>query len=1056
MVVLDLKASMSYISAVRDKDHILRYNPSSGFHYVHEWMGTMYLDQVRVSMSRNADAERWLRIFGLCLLVFCTLALSLHAQNGTDHLTDSLKSELRSARSDIAKARIMDRLAQRLVLDAPDDSRTYASSALQLAVLAEHDSLAGFAEFHLANALVGVGSYEEGLRHAVHSQKTAIASGLDSLRFEATLLEGSILENQHRFEEAIEVFTKGKELATRMKNRIGIARSDHGWGRTMMQRLGDNWYCDTAYTVLMGVYNEFGKQLQLSTQVHLLSDLIYASNRMRMYQELQQWADSMMQLVNRHDLVWAKPWAHASVALAALNNHEYREAVQHYQICYRYDKAGPNQRYTANTLDQLSNAYLGLGRPDSALMCMEEALGILLQTGPPQSLMHQYRVLGGTYERLGMLDSAVTQYYNAFHLAFDAGEKTYAYQAVKHIGDLRSRQLKIDAALEAYQRAIDLARNGAYTPPFSLAREAIVLVAIGDLYRATGDNTRAEKYYIEAKELFVDPDPSAQYSYSYPLAMIALDDGRKAEAARTLRELIECMTVQESPLLLAQLLQGIAAIEMQEGNAQKALEHLQERLSILQARQVVVEIPGTLLSMSELYKTTGDTNKQMECLLEASTIAEEIGVVSELSTIYGELSSSYEKLGLHEHALSSMKKHILYRDSLSNERNQQALDALTVRYETEKKDKAILQLEHDRQLRASEMAVMEAQLSRRHAEIERNAQRMQLLEQEQQIAGLTIGQQQAEIQERETEAALLKAEQDIQAQRLDRETLTRNIFIASTAAAIFLAFLVVWRIRERRKRSELRAEAAEYKERAARNENMRLQAEHERERRETQRRFTRQVLESQETERKRIATELHDGVGQEVLVIKNRAMLGMQNNYQEKTPLLLHNISEDAGRVLEEMRRISRELRPAQLDRFGLLAAIEGMTEHIEEVSKLEFTLELDEIDGRLPRSQEMNVFRIIQEAVNNVLKHAEATALSIKLERLNGDVQLRIEDNGRGFDADAVTNMNNHGTGIGLRGMFERADILGGSVTVDSTAGRGTRITVSFPAPVGEQPSKE
>jgi len=271
-----------------------------------------------------------------------------------------------------------------------------------------------------------------------------------------------------------------------------------------------------------------------------------------------------------------------------------------------------------------------------------------------------------------------------------------------------------------------------------------------------------------------------------------------------------------------------------------------------------------------------------------------------------------------------------------------------------------------------------------------------------------------------------------------------NMLIAFVLAAFVLGLIVFWRMHDRRRQSELRAEAAEYKEQAARAEAMQLQAEHERAQHEAQRAYTRRLLESQEIERKRIATELHDGVGQDILVIKNRALLGLQS--EESAHTQLDGISTDASLVLEEMRRISRELRPAQLDRLGITAALEGMLEHIEEASELEIDADMENIDGGLEPSMEMNLFRIVQEGLNNIMKHAQATKLSLRLSRQNGGVLLTLSDNGRGFEVPTAADVTNHRTGMGLHGMQERADILGGSLNIDSTPGRGTRLSLEFP----------
>lgn len=206
--------------------------------------------------------------------------------------------------------------------------------------------------------------------------------------------------------------------------------------------------------------------------------------------------------------------------------------------------------------------------------------------------------------------------------------------------------------------------------------------------------------------------------------------------------------------------------------------------------------------------------------------------------------------------------------------------------------------------------------------------------------------------------------------------------------------------------------------------------------------FSRRLIESQESERKRLAGELHDSLGQNLLVVKNWALMGL-NTLGADNPAREHltEISETASVALDGVREIAHNLRPYQLERLGLTNTIEHMVRHVKNASDIEFTAEIENIDGLLSKESEINLYRIVQECVNNVLKHSAATSALLSIKRTAGGALITCRDNGRGFDPDPSLRKD----GIGLIGIAERVGMLGGRYTIESAAGKGTTITVTI-----------
>ncbi len=212
------------------------------------------------------------------------------------------------------------------------------------------------------------------------------------------------------------------------------------------------------------------------------------------------------------------------------------------------------------------------------------------------------------------------------------------------------------------------------------------------------------------------------------------------------------------------------------------------------------------------------------------------------------------------------------------------------------------------------------------------------------------------------------------------------------------------------------------------------------------------ILEKMEEERKRIAQELHDSIGQELLFIKNKVLLTMQRKHPGRTLREdLTQISETASKVLKSVREISHNLRPPELDRLGLTETLRALLMKVRESTTLTVTGELETIDGLLDRDLEINVVRIVQEAISNVLKHAHATVCRVHIVREGGQVLVRIEDNGRGFKPNLSEMSSEHSGGLGITGMLERVRMLNGTMTIDSEPGKGSVLRIAIPIANGQ-----
>jgi PAS domain S-box-containing protein len=208
------------------------------------------------------------------------------------------------------------------------------------------------------------------------------------------------------------------------------------------------------------------------------------------------------------------------------------------------------------------------------------------------------------------------------------------------------------------------------------------------------------------------------------------------------------------------------------------------------------------------------------------------------------------------------------------------------------------------------------------------------------------------------------------------------------------------------------------------------------------------IIGAQEEERLRVARELHDGVNQIIASAKMRlrSVQDLSVAFSPAATEILRRCEKLLVQALEENRRIAHNLRPSVLDELGLAAACQSLCREFQSRTNLTVKCSIADLGRRLPLAVELNLFRIVQEALNNLEKHAQAKTVRLRLALQDEAVLLRIQDDGRGFVPDAVANRTAQRRGLGLTNTRERAISLGGTSHIKSSPGQGTVLTVRIP----------
>ncbi len=205
--------------------------------------------------------------------------------------------------------------------------------------------------------------------------------------------------------------------------------------------------------------------------------------------------------------------------------------------------------------------------------------------------------------------------------------------------------------------------------------------------------------------------------------------------------------------------------------------------------------------------------------------------------------------------------------------------------------------------------------------------------------------------------------------------------------------------------------------------------------------FAKRLIDSQESERNRIALGLHDSVGQKLLLVKNLILSRAKKSYDDTEKKFLQGVNDLTGETISEIRNIIYNLRPQHLDQLGLSAAIETMVENQSASSDINFAVNIDKIDDCFTKSDEINFFRIVQECLNNIVKHSNSKDAFIDIQKRDGIILMQVKDNGKKSKENKNT-LN----GMGLVGIRERSRMIGAELNMDINGENGSIVVLKYP----------
>jgi len=222
--------------------------------------------------------------------------------------------------------------------------------------------------------------------------------------------------------------------------------------------------------------------------------------------------------------------------------------------------------------------------------------------------------------------------------------------------------------------------------------------------------------------------------------------------------------------------------------------------------------------------------------------------------------------------------------------------------------------------------------------------------------------------------------------------------------------------------------------------------------RDSQRRLqklSRKSIEALEVDRRTVSRELHDSIGGNLAAIRFalEAVVKMISEKPDSAAEFLEKAISQLAETIKECKRLSVNLRPSVLDDMGLISTIDWHARQLgQHYSRIQVIQQIDVTEQEIPEAFKIVIYRVIQEALNNAARHSLADTVYIRLKRSGNYLETEVEDNGHGFDLEQVYEQGDHLSGLGLRSMQERVEIIGGSFSVHSRFGAGTRIRITLP----------
>lgn len=678
----------------------------------------------------------------------------------------------------------------------------------------------------------------------------------------------------------------------------------------------------------------------------------------------------------------------------------------------------PKQRDAtlANTYSELAWQYRAVDR-EKAIGYGKKAIALSKKINYKKGLAQAYNDMGILYYDSEKYDSSIILYKEALKIREQEGDDAGRAKLYNKIGIVYQRQGDFGVALDNQLKALELFEKTGQDVGISYS-----LNNIGILNQNMSRYDEAVEYHNRSIAIKLKINDRGGLVQSYVnMANIYKLQTNHEEAEKYYTKALEIARELENKEYIANVQNNLGELYLRKKEHNKALDAISESYAIREEKGDTKGMVSCLNNLALTYIELKNTDTAAVLLAKAEQLGlEGINTKLELMAVYQSYSKLFEATGDIHNSLERYKLYISYKDTLYTEEMGDKFAELETKYLSLEKDRQIQQQQLQLKQRLYELSLQQLQLSEADLEIAGNE--LEIKKQREKILD-----QQLETVKKEHALQAMYRENQIKQLELKNQQLAlnrRNIMLFTVIALSVMGALLGFSFYRRYKLSQaavLQATVIHQQELA-----------------------TKAVLEAEENERKRIAGDLHDTVGQMMSAVKMNLSL-MENDIpfgsaeQHESYKKVLSLVDDSCR---EVRTVSHNIMPNALLKLGLANGVRDFINHIDSrVIKIDLFIEgLDE--ERLDANVEAVLYRVLQECVNNVVKHANANTLDICVIRDNAGISITLEDNGKGFDTKNTAKFE----GIGLKNIITRINYLKGTVEWHSSPDKGTLVEINVP----------
>lgn len=637
----------------------------------------------------------------------------------------------------------------------------------------------------------------------------------------------------------------------------------------------------------------------------------------------------------------------------------YKEGLLSLDSALYYGKNAKNLKTVSTTYINYALILGNIGLIDSALSYNFKALAIDSTVDDNRRLCNTLNNIGYSYLMKADYPKANEYFFKSLKVAEASGNERVMGNCLINIGAVYFEMEKFDLAEEYLHKCYESRKKTNNRQGL-----AAVLLNFTELYKVQG------KYALALEK------GQESITYSEPIGYFPN---------------------------MAEAYSSMSGCYLKLGKADSAVFYARKAVDISREKKIKNTLPGNLVSLGNALAEKKSFEEAKINFEEALAIAKEIGRKNEIKSIYEKLSLILEEQGSMKDALDYYKKYKISNDSLLSESNQKAVANLEVEYNTEKKEKEIIQLNFEAQQK--EISLQRKQLDLTKSELE-NKNKQQMLEQSE--AARKLGDLELAQAESRNKILALEKKEEFQKNKaeIEKKTFLNYLFAGGMVALLLILFFAIGFFRQRQKFAKQKAI---------------------------------------ESTRSSIASDLHDDMGATLSSINIFSRLANEklNGDGSQIKNLLEKINSASQEMMNNMSDMVWAIKPGNDATENLSLKIKGFAREILSPKEINYRIESNEnSEDKISMEARRNIFLIAKEAINNIAKYSEAKNVLIKIEKENGMLHLEITDDGTGFSIQQKERVRG---GSGLNNMQQRAEQLGGEFSIETGIGSGTKIKSIF-----------